>query len=81
MAHDWRSHFTTEVPFMVILKSGYLNLRSGPGVEHPVLASLKNGTRGLTLETCVQHAKWCRVSDGAGKRGWVLSKFIGGYAT
>ena len=84
-AHDWRSHYSTEVSYRVINMSagGSLNVRSRPGAGGVVVARLRKGTSGIQLKTCVRHAAWCRIEVGgdAGTiTGWVSMKYLGGYA-
>jgi N-acetylmuramoyl-L-alanine amidase len=52
-----------------------LNLRGGPGVEHPVIALLESGARLKLLE---MRALWARVvmREGAELEGWVRNSFI-----
>lgn len=82
LTHDWTNHYTTEVPYQVAMPSGgSLNVRSGPGTNYPVVTSLPNGTRFLYLETCADHANWCRFSaEGGTINGWVLMRYIRGGA-
>lgn len=50
-----------------------ITMRTGPGVDHKIVAMLKSGTK-LTI---IQYqADWSQVKTGAGKTGWVLSRFL-----
>ena len=81
-AHDWRHHHAVEVPYMVVGVAGWdvLNMRAGPGVRHRKVGALRPGQRGILIETCARHARWCLVSDGH-RAGWVNMRFLAGYAT
>lgn len=51
-----------------------LNLRSGPGVGHPVIARLAYGTCGVTVHgEC--RGSWCPVEDGH-HAGWAHARYI-----
>jgi N-acetylmuramoyl-L-alanine amidase len=51
-----------------------LRLRKGPGVEHPILQVLPQGT---ALEITGQQQDWLRVRTPAGATGWVLGSYVG----
>lgn len=55
---------------------GGLNLRSGPGRDHPVLSTL---TRGTQLEVLRSQGPWLEVRAGA-QRGWVHGAFTASLA-
>ena len=80
-AHDWRNHYATEVSYRVqnVTRGDVLNMRSGPGVGHRKIGALRPGQGGILIETCANHARWCRVSDGY-QTGWVNMRYLGGYA-
>ncbi len=46
-----------------------MNLRAGPGVDYPLLASLPPGTRAEVFG-CLQGWSWCDVAT-SGLRGWI----------
>jgi SH3 domain protein len=50
-----------------------ITMRTGPGVNHKVIAMLKSGTK---LAIIQYQADWSQVSTGGGKTGWVLSRFL-----
>jgi len=84
-AHDWRNHFSTDVPYRVINMTarGNLNVRTRPGRSGIVIARLRKGTRGIRLITCARHAAWCKIEVSVGGRtvtGWASMKYLGGYA-
>ena len=49
-----------------------LNVRAGPGPQHPVVGMLGAG-QSATLDGCLQASKWCKVAD-----GWVYSDYLTG---
>ena len=49
-----------------------LNVRAGPGPQHPVVGMLGAG-QSATLDGCLQDSKWCKVAD-----GWVYSDYLTG---
>ena len=65
-----------EVAF--VLPGDTLNVRSGPGIEHPVVAELEPGEAGLQMAgpgAEVEGALWVPVSDGE-ITGWVNSRYL-----
>jgi len=50
-----------------------ITMRTGPGVEHKIIAILKSGTK---LEIIDYQNDWSQVKKGAEKIGWVLSRFL-----
>jgi SH3 domain protein len=50
-----------------------ITMRTGPGVEHKIVAMLKSGTK---LEIVEYQKDWTEVKTGYGKTGWVLSRFL-----
>jgi uncharacterized protein YraI len=55
---------------------GLVNLRAGPGTEHPVLGTLAPGQGGV-IDLCDRTEQWCRIAPTGGPRGWVKMTFIG----
>jgi uncharacterized protein YraI len=53
-----------------------LNVRAGPGPQHPVIGVLAAG-QATTLNGCIQGSKWCSVAE-AGGQGWVYSDYLTG---
>jgi uncharacterized protein YraI len=53
-----------------------LNVRAGPGPQHPVVGVLAAG-QATTLNGCIQGSKWCSVAE-AGGQGWVYSDYLTG---
>ncbi|HWT30727.1 MAG TPA: DUF1236 domain-containing protein [Propylenella sp.] len=51
-----------------------LNIRSGPGPQHPVVGVV-NANEGVTLTGCMEGSKWCSI-DHAGGQGWVYSDYL-----
>jgi hypothetical protein len=50
-----------------------LNLRSGAGIEHPVLASLAPGER---IELLASAGEWARVRRADGSEGWLAASYL-----
>jgi len=53
-----------------------LNVRSGPGPNHPVIGVLNAG-QAATLNGCLANSKWCSIAE-AGGEGWVYSDYLAG---
>lgn len=53
-----------------------LNVRAGPGPQHPVIGVLAAG-QATTLNGCIEGSKWCSVAE-AGGQGWVYSDYLTG---
>ncbi len=56
----------------VIVTTNMLNVRSGPGMEHPIIFQIPNGT---ALETHGTAPEWLFVKLPSGEFGWVMKKF------
>lgn len=54
---------------MVSVAGSVLNLRSGPGAEHPILYELKAN---FPLKVVREQDKWIEVLDFEGDKGWVF---------
>jgi uncharacterized protein YraI len=52
-----------------------LNLRAGPGVEYPVVATLSEG-QSLEVMGCQNGYDWCDVVLPDGLRGWVAASYL-----
>jgi len=50
-----------------------ITMRTGPGVEHKIVAMLKSGTKLGIVEF---QKDWTHVETDQGKTGWVLSRFL-----
>jgi SH3 domain protein len=50
-----------------------ITMRTGPGVEHKIVAMLTSGTK---LETIEYQRDWSHVKTQGNKTGWVLSRFL-----
>jgi uncharacterized protein YraI len=51
-----------------------LNIRSGPGPEHPIIANM-GANRRATVIGCVEGSLWCQVSF-RGIQGWAYSQYM-----
>jgi SH3 domain protein len=50
-----------------------ITMRTGPGVEHKIVAMLTSGSK---LKTIEYQKDWSHVETQNGKAGWVLSRFL-----
>ena len=51
-----------------------LNVRSGPGPEHPVIGAIAaNGQ--VTISGCIEGSKWCSITHD-GTQGWAYSDYL-----
>jgi SH3 domain protein len=50
-----------------------ITMRTGPGVEHKIVAMLETGTR---LEMVERKPDWSLVQTDSQKQGWVLTRFL-----
>jgi SH3 domain protein len=50
-----------------------ITMRTGPGVEHKIVAMLTSGSK---LETIEYQRDWSHVKTQDNKSGWVLSRFL-----
>ncbi|SFJ28983.1 SH3 domain-containing protein [Jannaschia pohangensis] len=67
--------FATDRPFYNV-SPGPVNLRAGPGTEHPVIATLAPAQGGY-LDVCTPAQDWCRIKPLAGDRAWVKMTLVG----
>lgn len=51
-----------------------LNLRSGPGPEHPIIGNM-NANRRASVIGCIEGSKWCQVNY-RGVQGWAYSQYM-----
>ncbi len=59
---------------MVSVHSRVLNMRSGPGTQHPTQWQLR---RGYPLDVIQRQGKWIKVRDFENDTGWVAKSLIG----
>ncbi len=71
----WSTVFMSALFAEDIYVTGITNItmRTGPGVEHKIVAMLKSGTK---LEIVQYENDWSQVKTSQGKIGWVLSRFL-----
>ena len=71
----WMAFFAYPLFAEDIYVTGITNItmRTGPGVEHKIVAMLKSGTK---LEIVEYQKDWTQVRTDRGKTGWVLSRFL-----
>lgn len=50
-----------------------VTMRTGPGVEHKIVAMLESGD---SLEVIEFNKDWSRVRNSMGKEGWVLTRYV-----
>jgi len=60
----------TSPELMAIVQAEVLNVRSGPGTNYPVIASVKQGDS-LQVMARNQDANWIEIMLSSGRRGWV----------
>ena len=51
-----------------------LNVRSGPGVQHPVIGAIMVG-EDVSVLGCIDSANWCQVASGA-TEGWAYGDYL-----
>lgn len=51
-----------------------LNVRSGPGVQHPVIGAIATGDD-VSVIGCIDSANWCQVTSGA-LEGWAYGDYL-----
>ncbi len=67
------------VPRFVSLRSGEINLRTGPGTRYPIEWVLTK--RAMPVEVIQEFDTWRRIRDFQGSVGWVQSSFLTGRRT
>jgi SH3-like domain-containing protein len=67
------------VPRFVSLRSGEVNLRTGPGTRYPIEWVLTK--RALPVEVIQEFDTWRKIRDHQGSVGWVQSSFLAGRRT
>lgn len=67
------------LPRFVSLKSGRVNVRKGPSLEHPVAWVFSRV--GLTVEVVNESENWRQVRDSEGAEGWVFHSLLSGRRT
>ena len=60
-------------PKKATVKTSNVNLRSGPGLDNPVMGSIKK--KGLEVEVSARSGEWFRIET-AGKTVWIHGKFL-----
>jgi SH3-like domain-containing protein len=68
-----------KVPRFVSLRSGEVNVRTGPGTRYPVEWMFQR--RGLPVEITAEFGTWRRIRDGQGAEGWVHRSMLSGKRT
>ncbi len=64
------------LPRFVSLRSGEVNMRTGPGVQYPVDWVYRR--KGLPMEIIAEFETWRRVRDWEGSRGWIHQSMLSG---
>ncbi len=67
------------VPRFVSLRSGEINLRTGPGTGYPV--DWVYTRRGMPVEVIAEFETWRRIRDWQGTLGWVHQSMLDGRRT
>ena len=65
-----------KVPRFASLRSGEVNVRTGPGTRYPVEWQFVK--RGLPIEITAEFGTWRRINDGQGGEGWVHRSMLSG---
>jgi SH3-like domain-containing protein len=65
-----------KVPRFASLRSGEVNVRTGPGTRYPVEWIFVK--RGMPIEITAEFGVWRRVTDGQGGEGWVHRSMLSG---
>ncbi len=68
------SAVATPTPATVLVSVDVLNLRAGPGIEHPILTSLTRNTR-LEVTDRSQDGAWLAIQTGS-RSGWVAARYV-----
>lgn len=86
LAEDWqpytdgRRFIVAELPFRVIDGlTGKVNLRAGPGLDHPVIGQFAPGTSGLMVTACDADATWCEFLHGEDTGLWIDMRYVEAY--
>ena len=64
------------IPRFVSLRTGEINLRTGPGVRYPV--EWVYHREGLPVEITAEYDTWRRIRDMEGAEGWVHQSMLSG---
>ena len=67
------------LPRFVSLRSGKVNLRTGPGVQYPV--DWVYHRQHLPVEIIAEYGTWRKVRDWQGTQGWVHQSMLAGLRT
>ena len=67
------------IPRYASLKTDRVNLREGPGKEHPTTWVFQRA--GLPVEITAEFETWLKVRDSEGTEGWVLHSLLSGRRT
>lgn len=67
------------LPRFVSLRSGDVNMRTGPGVRYPVEWNYKKS--GLPVEITAEFGNWRKIKDWDGTQGWVSKGMLSGNRT
>lgn len=61
------------VLYVARTNDGYLNMRAGPGTDHPVLRRMYTGDR---LEELERQGRWLRIRHVSGAIGWAYDAYV-----
>ncbi|MDA0305644.1 MAG: SH3 domain-containing protein [Proteobacteria bacterium] len=67
------------LPRFVSLRAGEVNLRTGPGVQHPI--DWVYHRQNLPLEIIAEYGTWRKTRDWQGTQGWVHQSMVGAKRT
>ncbi len=66
--------FAVAGPAAAGVTTGAVNMRSGPGTRHAVLAVVPRGA-GVAVRDCVTRRGWCRI-EWRGRSGWISQRYL-----
>lgn len=78
-AHPLPTASGLPIPRFVSLRTGEINLRTGPGVRYPVEWVYRR--EGLPVEVTAEYDTWRRIRDMEGAEGWVHQSMLSGRRT
>jgi cytoskeletal protein RodZ len=65
----------TATPVIVSVRVAVLNVREGPGTDHPIIARVRLADA-LTVLEASEDGRWFRIETEEGTVGWVAAEFV-----
>lgn len=72
-AWEWTVAYAGTTPKRALVTASTLNVRSGPGTNHPLVGKL---TEGADVTITGRSGEWFRVAGSGGVSGWVDGKYL-----